>query len=193
MKKVLIAVDDTKGSRKVLATFYNSVQLPEEVILLHVQRLQGRSLMIDMLGEAEMKTLKESIKDSEHKQKLDDKAEKILNFYKNELADGGFRNVRTLISQGQPADEILRVAEEEGVDLVILGHSGRSGISRLLSGSVAKDVEQKATVPVLVARLAPTCSEPYSWKDAYTAVTVTTAIMIGMFLLSLVIQRGMIH
>jgi len=71
MKKVLIAVDGTKASKAVLATFNNSVQLPQEVILLHVQRLEGRSLMIDMLGEAEMSTLKESLKDTQHKEELD--------------------------------------------------------------------------------------------------------------------------
>lgn len=193
MKKILIAVDETKGSKAVLSTFYNAVQLPEEVVLLHVERLQGRSLMIDMLGDSEMSTLKESLKNSEHKHKLDQKAEKILSFYKNQLSDGGFHNVRTVIREGQPSDEILRVAEEEGVDLVILGHNGRKGLNRLIAGSVAKDVEKKATVPVLVSRNVPICSEPYSWKDAYTAVTVTTAIMIGMLLLSLVIQKGMIH
>jgi nucleotide-binding universal stress UspA family protein len=193
MKKILIAVDETKGSKAVLSTFYNAVQLPEEVVLLHVERLQGRSLMIDMLGDSEMSTLKESLKDSEHKQKLDQKAEKILSFYKKQLSDGGFQNVRTVIREGRPSDEIIRVAEEEGVDLVILGHNGRKGLNRLIAGSVAKDVEKKATVPVLVSRNVPICSEPYTWKDAYTAVTVTTAIMIGMFLLSLVIQKGMIH
>jgi nucleotide-binding universal stress UspA family protein len=193
MKKILIAVDDTKGSKAVLRTFYNSVQLPEEVVLLHVERLQGRSAMIDMLGEPEMKTLKESLKDTEHKQELDRKAVKILDYYKNELVVGGFNDVRTVIREGHPADEILKVASEEGVDLVILGYSGRKGLSRLLSGSVAKDVEKNTTVPVLVARHVPMCTEPYSWKDAYTAVTVTTAIMLGMFLLSQVIQRGMIH
>ena len=57
MKKILVAVDDTKGSEAVLTIFRNLVRPPEEVILLHVQRLEGRSLMIDMLGEAELATL----------------------------------------------------------------------------------------------------------------------------------------
>jgi len=59
MKKVLIAVDDTKASKAVLTTFHNSVQHSEVVILMHVERLQGRSLMIDMLGEAEIATLRD--------------------------------------------------------------------------------------------------------------------------------------
>ena len=192
MKKVLIAVDGTKASKAVLATFYNSVQLPQEVILLHVQKLEGRSLMIDMLGEAELSTLKESLKDTEHKAALDGKAQKILTYYRKELEDGGFLNVRTVMKEGHPAEEILKVAEHEGVELILLGYSGRNGLNRLIAGSVAKEVEKKAAVPVLVAKRVTMCEEPYSWKDAYTAVTVTTAIMLGMFLLGIILQKGTI-
>ena len=192
MKKVLIAVDGTKASKAVLATFNNSVQLPQEVILLHVQRLEGRSLMIDMLGEAEMSTLKESLKDTQHKEELDRKSQKILNYYKKEIEDSGFLNVRTATKDGHPADEILKFAQQEDVELIILGYSGRTGLNRLIAGSVAKEVEKKAEVPVLVAKRVSMCEEPYSWKDAYTAVTVTTAIMIGMFLLGIFLQKGAI-
>jgi len=192
MKKVLIAVDGTKASKAVLATFNNAVQLPQEVILLHVQRLEGRSLMIDMLGEAEMSTLKESLKDTQHKEELDRKSQKILNYYKKEIEDSGFHNVRTVTRDGHPADEILKFSQQEGVELIILGYSGKTGLNRLIAGSVAKDVEKKAEVPVLVAKRVSMCEEPYSWKDAYTAVTVTTAIMIGLFLLGIVLQKGAI-
>jgi len=192
MEKVLIAVDGTKASKAVLATFNNSVQLPQEVILLHVQRLEGRSLMIDMLGEAEMSTLKESLKDTQHKEELDRKSQKILNYYKKEIEDSGFLNIRTVTKEGHPADEILKVAQQEGVELIILGYSGKTGLNRLIAGSVAIDVEKKAEVPVLVAKRVSMCEEPYSWKDAYTAVTVTTAIMIGLFLLGIVLQKGAI-
>ena len=192
MKKVLIAVDGTKATKAVLATFNNSVQLPQEVILLHVQRLEGRSLMIDMLGEAEMSTLKESLKDTQHKEELDRKSQKILNYYKKEIQDSGFLNIRTVTKDGHPADEILKVAQQEGVELIILGYSGKTGLNRLIAGSVANEVEKKAEVPVLVAKRVSMCEEPYSWKDAYTAVTVTTAIMIGMFLLGIFLQKGTI-
>jgi universal stress protein A len=190
--KVLIAVEDTKASKAMLAALYNSVQQPQEVVLLHVQRLEGRSLMIDMLGDAELSTLKESLKDTEHKENLDKKAQKILTFYRKELEDGGFHNVRTVLKDGHPSEEILKVAQQEGVELILLGYSRRSGLNRLIGGSVAKDVEKDAMVPVLVAKRVSMCEEPYSWKDAYTAVTVTTAIMIGMFLLGIFLQKGTI-
>lgn len=50
---------------------------------------------------------------------------------------------------GYPADEILKLAESEGVDLIVLGTHGRKGLSRLLLGSVAEAVVRRANCPVL--------------------------------------------
>ena len=152
MKKILIAVDETSGSKAVLSVFHNLVRPPEEVLLLHVERLQGKSLMIDMLSEAELSTLKESLKGSEYKERLDRKAEQILNYFKKELESSGLINVRTIIREGIPADEILKVAEEQNVDLVIVGDNGKKGLLRLITGCVSKEVEKHATVPVLVGK-----------------------------------------
>ncbi len=190
MKKVLIAVDDTKASKAVLSVFYNFVLLPAEVILLHVERLEGKSLMIDMLGDAEMSTLKESLKGTEHKERLDVRAEQILSYYKKELEYTSLIKVKTLTRDGLPSEEILKVAEEEGAELIILGYNGRKGLSRLIAGSVAKDVEKNAKVPVLVAKRPLTCEEEYTKKDAYAAVSVTTAVILGLFLLGIILQHG---
>ena len=188
MKKVLIAVDDTKASKAVLTTFHNSVRQPEEIILLHVERLEGRSLMINMLGETEISTLKDAVKGTEHKAALDKKAGKVLDYYTKELKVSGPFNVTTVIREGIPAEEIIKVADAEGVELIILGCSGRKGINRIIAGSVSKDVRKNARVPVLVAKKAPICEEPYTWRDAFAAVSVTTAVVFGLFLLGVILQ-----
>ena len=110
MRKILIAVDDTKGSRNVLSVFHNFVQLPVEVILLHVERLEGRSMMIDMLGDPEMATLKDMLHGTEYKEALDKRSEKILAFYEKELANDGQVTIRTMRREGIPSDEILKVS-----------------------------------------------------------------------------------
>ncbi len=166
MKKVLVAVDDTKGSKSVLSVFNNLVRPPQEVILLHVERLEGRSLMIDMLGDAELATLRESLKGTEYKEKLDRKAERILNYYKKELENGGLISVKTVIRDGIPSEEILKVAEEENVELIITGCNGKKGLNRLVSGCVSKAVERSSGVPVLVAR--DTEEETCGLKEAVT-------------------------
>lgn len=165
MKKVLIAVDETGGSKSVLSVFRNMVRPPESVVLVHVQQLEGKSLMIDMLGEAEMSTLRESLKGTEHKEALDRRSGKILNYYKKELDNGGLVSVKTVIRDGVPSEEIMKVAQEEGVDLVITGYNGKTLMQRLFSGSVSKDIEKNAPVPVLVAKN-PTEAEKYAWTAA---------------------------
>ena len=189
MKKVLIAVDE-KGSKAVLSTFFNLVNPAEEVVLLNVQKLEGKSLMIDMLGDAEMSTLKESLKGTEHKDRLDKETDDILAFYEKEIGDYCDTKIKKMSREGLPAEEILKVAEEEGAELIILGNKRKTGFSRFVSGNFTDEVQKLSKVPVLVARGTLMCEEPYSWKDAYAAVTVTTAIIVGMFLLGIILQNG---
>ncbi len=191
MKKILIAVDDTKGSKNVLSVFHNFVHQPAEVILLHVARLEGRSVMIDMLGEAELSTLKEMLTGTDHKAAVDKRADQILAFYSKELALDGHSTLKTVRRDGVPSEEILKVAEEEGAEMIILGQSGKRGFDRFITGKVAQYVENNAKVPVLVAKRPLMCEEPYTKRDAYAAVSVTTAIMIALFLLGVILQRGL--
>jgi nucleotide-binding universal stress UspA family protein len=62
--------------------------------------------------------------------------------------------VEYLLVEGDPAREILRVARERACDLIVLATHGRSGLSRLLSGSVAEDVIRHASCPVVSVRVA---------------------------------------
>jgi nucleotide-binding universal stress UspA family protein len=55
------------------------------------------------------------------------------------------------LEDGPPADTILRVAREEGADLIVLGTLGRTGLTRLVLGSVAEQVVRQAPCPVLTA------------------------------------------
>jgi nucleotide-binding universal stress UspA family protein len=59
-----------------------------------------------------------------------------------------------LVWEGEPADAILAAAESEGADVIVIGSSGRSGVGRILLGSVSDDVIRRSTVPVMVVRAA---------------------------------------
>ena len=53
---------------------------------------------------------------------------------------GGRREVETFARQGDPADAILDVAEEQGADLIIVGNKGMTGAKRFLLGCVPNKV-----------------------------------------------------
>jgi nucleotide-binding universal stress UspA family protein len=60
--------------------------------------------------------------------------------------------VEHLLEEGDPVEEILRVARECRVDLIVMGTHGRTGLTHLLLGSVAEQVVRRATCPVLVVK-----------------------------------------
>jgi nucleotide-binding universal stress UspA family protein len=57
--------------------------------------------------------------------------------------------VTSHLESGEPASTILRVAEKTGVDLVIVGTHGRTGVRHLLLGSIAEKLVRLSPVPVL--------------------------------------------
>ena len=61
-------------------------------------------------------------------------------------------NTSWAIRRGRPADEILAAAQEGGADLIAMATHGRTGVGRLLFGSVAEAVLRRATVPVFMIR-----------------------------------------
>ena len=61
-------------------------------------------------------------------------------------------DVETYARQGDPADAILDVAEEQGADLIIVGNKGMTGAKRFLLGSVPNKVSHHAPCSVLIIR-----------------------------------------
>ena len=60
--------------------------------------------------------------------------------------------VKYILAEGDPALELVRLATETPCDLVVLGTHGRTGLGRLLMGSVAEIVVRKAPCPVLTIK-----------------------------------------
>ena len=61
-------------------------------------------------------------------------------------------DVETFSRQGDPADAILDVAEENGADLIVVGNKGMSGAKRFLLGSVPNKVSHHAPCSVMIIR-----------------------------------------
>lgn len=79
-------------------------------------------------------------------------ANKALEDVTERMKDTGV-TVKTLVGEGHAIHEgIVRVGENVGADLIVMGSHGRRGLEKLVLGSVAQRVLQTAKVPVLVVR-----------------------------------------
>jgi nucleotide-binding universal stress UspA family protein len=56
------------------------------------------------------------------------------------------------ITEGYPAEDIIRIAEEGDMNLIVMGGIGATGLERFLLGSVADKVVRSSKIPVLVVR-----------------------------------------
>jgi nucleotide-binding universal stress UspA family protein len=56
------------------------------------------------------------------------------------------------VAEGDPSEEILRLTERLRCDLIVMGTHGKTGLGRLLTGSVTEEVLRKAVCPVLVVK-----------------------------------------
>jgi nucleotide-binding universal stress UspA family protein len=77
----------------------------------------------------------------------------------------GEGQVEHLLVEGEPARQILSIAASRGCDLIVMGTHGRSGLERLLLGSVSEQVLRKARCPVIMVKL-PRHASDFSSKDS---------------------------
>ncbi|HKE56758.1 MAG TPA: universal stress protein [Pyrinomonadaceae bacterium] len=61
-------------------------------------------------------------------------------------------NIEELVVHGEAASEIVRVAREREIDLIVIASHGRTGLGRILFGSTAEAVVRHASCPVLVVK-----------------------------------------
>jgi nucleotide-binding universal stress UspA family protein len=136
MKKILIAVDDGPTSEKVATIgFELGKQLQAEIALISVI---DTSYVIDSSGVTQTDLAEVTKEDFRNCQKL--LTEKVFKDFK----------IWKFLEEGQPPEMILKVAEEWGADLIVLGSHGKTGLVHLLMGSIAEKVMRNATRPLLI-------------------------------------------
>jgi nucleotide-binding universal stress UspA family protein len=79
---------------------------------------------------------------------------KVLDELRSRLAGGATAGVEAEchVSDGNPAGEIVRLALDRGVSMIVMSTHGRTGVKRFLLGSVADRVLRETTCPVLLVR-----------------------------------------
>ena len=137
-QKILAPTDFSDESAKVVSDWAQKVYDGGELTVLHVVPLPPPS-------EADL-ALGWSLEGVEQRQ------ENIEESLQERFADIRNDNVRFVVRMGSPATEIAKYAEEHGMDLIALPSHGRTGLARLMIGSVAERVVRLAHCPVLVMR-----------------------------------------
>ncbi|HZU06649.1 MAG TPA: universal stress protein [Chloroflexota bacterium] len=128
-----------------------------ESILPHVRRLAaGTPLEVVLLAVGAMPRGVERYDDRvAHLDELVEEEERELAAYLQECARPLVAEgipVKTCVRLGTPAEEIIRCADEVGADAIAMSTHGRTGLDRLLHGSVAGTVMRQAGRPVLLYR-----------------------------------------
>jgi nucleotide-binding universal stress UspA family protein len=79
-------------------------------------------------------------------------ATELLDDLEASVTDAGVESVERVIEVGRPTKVIVEYADDNDIDQIVMGSHGRSGMSRILLGSVAEIVVRRASVPVTVVR-----------------------------------------
>lgn len=136
-KAILVPVDGSENSSKAarhaieLATKFNSKLIVLHVLDVRVKRVyegSRRALMrLTKFGEGYL----QEVADAAKKSKL---------------------SVETVLSEGLPAEVIIKEAEDRKVDIIVMGTRGLTGAKRIVLGSTAEQAVRWATCPVLVVK-----------------------------------------
>jgi len=149
MQRILVAVDFSPESEAAIRTAFTFARAFDAVItLLHVHELPtmmngivpgadsaADAQLLHAAAEAQLASLRERLRERDPR-----------------ALEGGI-TIETVVEGGLPAEVILERAKSGAFDLVVMGTHGRSGLRRLLVGSVAEAVIRGALCPVLTVHL----------------------------------------
>lgn len=140
--KVLLPTDFSAGANHALehALLYART-FDAELLLLHVVETLAVGYASDLFP----------VPMSEVLQEMTGYAQGELDLLAKRAEQAGVR-ARVLVIQGKPSHEIVRLAEQERVDLIVLGTHGKGVLDHALFGSTTERVIRKAACPVLSCR-----------------------------------------
>lgn len=149
MKKVLISLDYGHSTEKVAQLGYELAQsMHAQATLLHVisDVTYYSSLNYSpILGFESFSNL-----DVMQTQAVDDVKRAAGEFLNKAKQNLGGKDIQIMVVEGEFADSIIREAEAMQADIIVMGTHSRTGIDKIIMGSVTEQVLRKSTIPVFV-------------------------------------------
>lgn len=135
-KKILLPIDGSKFVEKAVddAVFIAKASNAEIVLLTVVENTFLIGLPADNTTQ-EINVL------------LEKEAQENIDKFKEKL--NGIKT-KTVITEGSPAEEILKVIDKEDIDLIIMGSSGKKGFEKFLIGSVTDKIVKSARCKLMI-------------------------------------------
>ncbi|NIN53648.1 MAG: universal stress protein [Nitrososphaeria archaeon] len=139
--KILVPVDGSEYAERAVRTAVEIAERYEaEVTLIHVVEKHIYAYSSHEFAPVVVSS-----------QELEDEGKEILRRSK-EIAESLGKSVDTMLVSGVPAEEILKLAETEKFDLIVVGSRGLSRVKSFLLGSVSDKICHHASCPTLVIR-----------------------------------------
>lgn len=135
-KVVLVPVDFSEQSKAAIDVGLDAVERPAGLHVLYVLPVLTRGEWAFVGGEPSEPTRREA-------------TERAL---RDQLGNEKYRGVQIAVTFGDPGTEIADYAQQIKAEMIVLPSHGRTGLKRLLIGSVAERVCRLAHCPVLVLR-----------------------------------------
>lgn len=142
--KIILAVDDSPHSQAALEFVRRAHWIKEAriVVLSAVPVVVNVPLLVEVRGG----TVDQEIQEINRRT-----AQELTSRCERQLKEAGLSTVAQ-VELGDPREVIVRVAEEQNADLIVVGSHGRSGFTKLLMGSVASHVVTHAPCNVCVVK-----------------------------------------
>jgi nucleotide-binding universal stress UspA family protein len=140
IKKILIATDGSEYTKSAVDYGIDLAKNTESKLytIYVIDTAAFASIPMDAAWESMYELLKQE----------GDEATK----YVAERAENEDLSIERQTIEGHPAEEIIKFAEKNSINLIVMGTLGKSGLDRFLLGSVAEKVVRNSKIPVLVVR-----------------------------------------
>ena len=138
-RNIVIATDGSENTKKAISYGINFAKFSgASVYALHVMDTSsltqswtpGKELIIELLKKEGQKAISKV----------------------KECGEASGVDVKEILMEGHPCKEIIDFAENNDIDLIVMGTLGKTGLNRFLMGSVAEKVVRNSKVPVMVVR-----------------------------------------
>lgn len=138
---ILVPTDGSQGTRKAVQ---HAVDLAKTYdARIHALYVVNTSTYSTLPADANWESIIEALE-----QEGEESTQEVLDLARDEGVE-----VVTNVVEGVPHREILRYSDENDVDLIVMGTHGKTGIDRLLLGSVTEKVVRSSETPVLTVRM----------------------------------------